>query len=169
MLPGIGVCAFPIQDADCMRNGVYYGFAATETSFSCGASQVAAVTAKVALRTATGVDVETSDFLKAVRDGFVDELIEHCLDEDALVRVRSGQESAGADVENAMHASYEELKKFMNKEEDKRAKIAGGGDGYINFREKMQRVDDGKGGMVWVRTENVQKWRDSLLTRAPSK
>ncbi|CAN0185550.1 unnamed protein product [Ectocarpus sp. 13 AM-2016] len=66
-------------------------------------------------------------------------------------------------------ASFEALKKFMEKEESNRRKTAKDGDGYVNFEDKMKRVDDGKGRLVWVRTENVEQWRETLRsTAAPS-
>ncbi|CAN0385886.1 unnamed protein product [Ectocarpus fasciculatus] len=56
----------------------------------------------------------------------------------------------------------------MDKEQIDRVKNARDGDGYIDFRDEMKRVADGRGGMVWVRNENVQKWLDSRSTAAPS-
>lgn len=131
--------------------------------------QVAVVTAKVALKAAAGLDVDISDFLQAVKDGLVEEVADRTFDEDALLRVVAGEEDAGDELQRETRASYEALKKFMDKEENKRRKNAKDGDGYIDFREKMRRVRDAKGGMVWVRTENVRKWQDSLLTAAPSR
>ncbi|CAM9496320.1 unnamed protein product [Ectocarpus sp. 8 AP-2014] len=129
--------------------------------------QVAVVSAKVALKATVGLDVDISEFLQAVKEGAVEEVADRTLDEEALSRVVSGEEVAGADMQRDTRASFEALKKFMDKEELNRRKNAKEGDGYIDFREKMQRESDGKGGMVWVRIENVQKWRDSLSTAAP--
>ncbi|CAN0241331.1 unnamed protein product [Ectocarpus sp. 12 AP-2014] len=56
----------------------------------------------------------------------------------------------------------------MDKEQIKRDKNAQDGDGYIDFRDEMKRVTDGRGGMVWVRNENVQKWLDSISVAAPT-
>lgn len=125
------------------------------------------VTAKVALKATAGLDVDVSEFLQAVKEGAVEEVEDRILDEEALSRVVSGEEDAGADMQRDMGASYEALKKFMEKEKLSRLKNAKEGDGYIDFREKMQLESDGKGGRVWVRTENVQKWLDSLSTAAP--
>lgn len=125
------------------------------------------MSAKVALRATTGLDVNVSEFLQDVKNGFLEEVADHVFDEEALSRVLSGEEDAGADMQRDMSASYEALKNFMEKEELHRRKNAKGGDGYTDFREKMQHESDGKGGRVWVRTENVQKWRDSLSTAAP--
>lgn len=127
------------------------------------------MTAKVALKATTTLDVDLSDFLKAVKDELIEELVDSTLDEDALCRAVSGEEEPSADMQKDVRDSYEALEKFMNKEKLNRRKNARDGDGYIDFREKMQRVEDGKGGMVWVRTENVQKWRDSFSTAAPSR
>lgn len=113
--------------------------------------------AKVALKATAGLDVDISEFLQAVKDGSVEEVADRILDEEALFRVVS---------EEDMRASYEALKQFMGKKELNRRKNAKAGDGYIDFREEMQRVSDGKGGMVWVRTKNVQRWRDSLEAAA---
>lgn len=126
-------------------------------------SQVAVVAARVALRATLGVDVEVSPFLQAVRDEVVEEIVDRTLDEEALFRVISGEGGAGVDMQRVTD-SYEDLKKFMVKEENARR-----GDGYVDFRQHMKRVNDGKGGMVWVRTENVQKWQELLSTTAPSR
>lgn len=124
--------------------------------------QVAVVTARVALRATTGVDVDLSDFLRAVRDETIEEVAERILDEDALLRVVSGDEMVGADMQRITKASYEALQKFMDKEVARHHDD----EGYIDFKSKMQRESDGKGGLVWVRTENVQRWKDSLSTSA---
>lgn len=131
--------------------------------------QVAVMTAKVALKAGAGLELEVSDFLKAVTDGFVKELVGCALDEEMLSRFVSGEDVAGMQgMQRDVRTSYAILKNFMNKEELKRRGNSGDGDGFIDFRESMQRVGDGKGGLVWVRKENVLKWRDSLLTAAPS-
>ncbi|CAM9389199.1 unnamed protein product [Ectocarpus fasciculatus] len=129
--------------------------------------QVAVVTAKVALNATTGLNVDMSDFLKDVKDGLVEELVDRTLDEKALRRAVVGDDDIGADLQRDTRASYEALKKFMDKEKNDRVKNARDGDGYIDFRDKMKRVTDGRGGMVWVRNENVEKWLDSRSTAAP--
>lgn len=129
--------------------------------------KVALVTAKVTLRATSGLDVDLSDFLKDVKDGLVDELVDRCLDEETLLRVVSGEEDVGTDMQKDTRASYEALKKFMDKEQGNRLKNARDGDGYVDFREKMKRVADGIGGEVWVRNENVQQWMDSHANAAP--
>ena len=126
------------------------------------------MTAKVALKAAGGLDVDVSDFLRAVEDGLVDEIVDGALDEEALFRVVNGDENAGVDMQRDANVSYEVLKEFMEKKLDG-GKNTKGRDGYVDFREKMQRVSDGRGGMVWVRTENVRKWRDPLSSAAPSR
>ncbi|CAN0355629.1 unnamed protein product, partial [Scytosiphon promiscuus] len=120
------------------------------------------VTAKVALQATTGLNVDLSGYLKDVSDGLVEELVDHALDEDVLGRVMSGEEDVSADMEQTTRVSYELLKKFMEKEEGQRRKNARFGDGYVDFRDKMEQVSDGKGGMVWIRNENVGKWLSSL-------
>ncbi|CAM9658573.1 unnamed protein product [Ectocarpus sp. 12 AP-2014] len=127
--------------------------------------QVAVVTAKVALKATSGLDVDLSNFLKDVKDGFVDELVDQTLDEDTLLRVVSGEEDVGTDMRKETRASYAALKEFMEKLE--RRKDTRDGDGYVDFRDNMQRLSDGRGGDVWVRNENVQKWLDSHSSAAP--
>lgn len=129
--------------------------------------KVALVTAKVALKATSGLEVDLSDFLKDVKDGLVDELVDRSLDEEKLLRVVSGEEDVGTDMQQDTRDSYEALKKFMDKEQRDRLKNARDGDGYVEFREKMKRVADGRGGMVWVRNENVQQWTDSHANAAP--
>ncbi|CAB1115503.1 unnamed protein product [Ectocarpus sp. CCAP 1310/34] len=131
--------------------------------------QVAVVTAKVALNATTGLNVDISDFLKDVKDGLVEELVDRTLDEDALLRAVLGEDSIGADMQRDTRASYEALKVFMENEERRRRKNARDGDGYIDFREEMKRVTNGRGGMVWVRNDNVQKWLESRSTAAPTR
>ena len=127
------------------------------------------MTAKVALKAAAGVDVSLlSDFLQDVKAGLVEELVDRALDEDALLRVACGDEGAGSDMQRETSASYEAITEFMTKEGAKRRKKARDGDGYIDFRDSMEQVHDEKGGLVWVRTENVQKWKELLPAAAPS-
>ncbi|CAB1099588.1 unnamed protein product [Ectocarpus sp. CCAP 1310/34] len=112
-------------------------------------------------------DVDLSYFLQAVKDGLVEEIVDGALDEGILFRVANGDENAGADMQRDARASYEVLKEFMEKLD--RGNNTEGLDGYTDFREKMQRVSDGRGVMVWLRTENVREWRDSLSSAAPSR
>lgn len=136
------------------------------------------MTGKVALKAAAGVDVDLSDFLQDMKVGLTEELIDRTLEEDPLFRLLSGDEVASTSAEVLQRdatASYEALKTFMTEQERKRRKNArdGGGwvDGYVDFRhpDVMQRVDDGEGGLVWVRTDNVQKWRELHPTDAQSR
>ncbi|CBN78371.1 LRR-GTPase of the ROCO family, putative pseudogene [Ectocarpus siliculosus] len=117
--------------------------------------QVAVVTANVALKATTGVDVDMSHFLKGVKDGLVEEVVDRTLDEDALLRVISSEEDIGAGMQQDARASYEAVKKCMEKEEFSRRKTARRGDGYIDFRDEVTRVTDGRGRMEWVRKRNV--------------
>ncbi|CAM9860687.1 unnamed protein product [Ectocarpus sp. 12 AP-2014] len=134
------------------------------------ALQVAVVTAKVALKATTGLNVDISDFLKDVKDGLVEELlVDRTLDEEALLGAILGDDTIDADLQRDTRASYEALKKFMDKEQIERVKNARDGDCYIDFRDEMKRVPDGRGGMVWVRNENVQKWLDSRSIAAPTR
>ncbi|CAM9835410.1 unnamed protein product [Ectocarpus sp. 6 AP-2014] len=130
--------------------------------------QVAVVTAKVALKTTTGLDMDMSDFLKDVKGGLVEELVDRTLNEDALLRVISGEEDIGADMQQDTRASFEAVKKFMDKEELSRRKTASGDDGYIDFRDEMTRVTDGRGGMEWVRNKNIQTWLNLHSIAAPT-
>lgn len=131
------------------------------------ASQIAVATAKVALKATTGLDIAVSEFLNAVEDGLYEGLIDHALDEDALLRVVLGEEDACADMQREGRASYETLKAFIERKESKRRTNATEDDRYIDFRDRMQRLSDGRGGMLWVRNENVRRWLDSLATVAP--
>lgn len=127
------------------------------------------VTAKVALKATSGLDIEISNSLQALRDGMLEELVDRTLDEDALSRIISGEEVAGSSMQRDARASYDALKHIVDKEQVKRLKTAREDDGYVDFREVMQRVSDGKGGLVWVRTANVEKWLHSLSNAAPSR
>ncbi|CAM9391565.1 unnamed protein product [Ectocarpus fasciculatus] len=164
------LCPVDMEKVSCGMNGEGYRFRERRSWVKKLAPvlQMAVVTAKVALKAAGGLDVDVSDFLRAVEDGLVDEIVDGALDEEALFRVVNGNENAGVDMQRDANASYEVLKEFMEKKLDG-GKSTKGRDGYIDFREKMQRVSDGRGGMVWVRTENVRKWRASLPSAAPSR
>ncbi|CAN0303665.1 unnamed protein product [Ectocarpus sp. 6 AP-2014] len=163
------LCPVDMSKVPCGVDGGGYRFRETRTWVKKLAPvlQVAVVTAKVALKATAGLDVDVSEFLQAVKEGAVEEVADRTLDEEALSRVVSGEEEAGVDMQRDVRDSYEALKKFMEKEELNRRKNVKEGDGYIGFREKMQLERDGKGGRVWVRTENVQKWRESLSAAAP--
>lgn len=130
--------------------------------------QVAMVTARVALKAATGLTLDDTVFLEAVSNGLAEELVDRILDEEVLSSFVSGEEVASADMRDMQRdarASYEILKEFMKEKELERR----GNAGYKDFRESMQRVEDENGGIVWVRNENVQIWRDSLSAAAPSR
>ncbi|CAN0531887.1 unnamed protein product [Ectocarpus sp. 8 AP-2014] len=131
--------------------------------------QVTVVTAKVALNAVTGLNVGVSGFLKDVQDGLVDEIVDRTFDEDALLRAVSGDGTIDTALQRDTRASYEALKVFMENEERRRRKNAKDGDGYIDFRDKMKLLPDGRGGEVWIRNENVQKWLDSNSSPAPSR
>lgn len=123
------------------------------------------MTGKVVLKAVAGVDVPVlSEFLQEVKAGSIEELADRTLDEDTLLRVASGDEIAGVDVQRATRASYEAIKEFMTNEEAKRRKASKTNDGYVDFRDRMQQLHDDKGRLVWVRTENVQKWKDLFPT-----
>lgn len=71
------------------------------------------------------------------------------------MRTVLGDLKAGADMQRDVWASHETPRKFMDNEERN-----------IDFLKKMQCVSDGKGGVVWVRTENVQRWQDFVSAAA---
>lgn len=99
-----------------------------------------AVAATVALRAVAGVEVSIlSDFLQEVKGGLVEELVDRAFDKEALLRVESGHEGAGADMQRATRASYSAIAEFMTKEARRREK-ARDGDGYIDFRDSMKQV-----------------------------
>lgn len=126
--------------------------------------QVAVVTAKVVLKATTGLDVGVTEFLSDVNEGLFEEVFDFALDEEALGRVLAGQEDVSAEMQKNTKASYEALKTFIDKEEAKRRK----GDGYVDFRDKMKHVSNGRREFVWVRNENVHDWETSHRNVAPS-
>ncbi|CAN0494831.1 unnamed protein product [Ectocarpus sp. 12 AP-2014] len=131
--------------------------------------QVTVVTAKVTLNAVTGLNVDVAGFLKDVQDGLVDEIVDRTLDEDVLLRAVSGDGAIGTDLQRDTRASYEALKVFMDREERRRRKNGRDGGGYIDFRDEMKLLPDGRGGEVWIRNENIQKWLDSNSIPAPSR
>ncbi|CAM9520201.1 unnamed protein product [Ectocarpus sp. 12 AP-2014] len=165
------LCPVDMSKVPCGYGGEGYRFQETRgwVKTISPVLQLAVVTAKVAVKATSGLDVDLSDFLKDVKDGLVDELVDHTLDEDALLRVLSGDEDISTDMQTETRASYEALNDFMDKEKLIRRKHARDDDGFVDFRDKMKRVTDGRGGMVWVRNENVQKWLDSRSNAAPSR
>lgn len=116
-----------------------------------------AVIAKVALKTASGLDLPVSDFLNALKEGIGEEVADRALDDDALRRVVLGEEDASPGMQATSKASYAALVKFMEK------------GGYDDFKNEMRLVTDGKGegGMVWVSNGNVDRW-EKLHSMAPS-
>lgn len=116
--------------------------------------------AKVALKAVSGLDLEVSDFLNAFKED-MGEAVADRLDEEDLHRVVLGQDVAGTEMQGTSKASYAALKKFMEKEEKERKKHAKPGDDYVDFKNEMKRVADGKGGVVWVSNGNAQRWLDS--------
>lgn len=74
------------------------------------------------------------------------------LDDDALHDVLMGNKD-GSGVRILLDLSYDELQPFMEDHEHRNDR------NYVDFRKAMKLVEDGKGGMVWVRKENVEKWR----------
>lgn len=71
-----------------------------------------------------------------MKNGVFEELVERTLDEDALRRVVSGEEPAGADMGRGARVSYDATREFMENEGRKRLKSASDGGGYIDFRER---------------------------------
>ena len=108
--------------------------------------QVAMVTAEVALKATAGLDKDTSKYLQTVKD-----YAYRNLHERTPLRAVQGDLNAGADVERDISPSYENLKKFMDKEERN-----------MDFLKKMKCVSDGNGGVLWVRAANVQRWQDRV-------
>lgn len=147
--------------------------------------QVTLAIATVALKAVAGAELQgSSDFMHGVEDGLVEELADLSFDQDVLLGVSSGgedaeaalrksacfsgEEDAGAVLRRSAWASYEAITEFMNKEETKRRSKAKNVDSYIDFRDSMREVDDGTGGLVWVRTENVPRWRELMPAAAPA-
>ncbi|CAM9757292.1 unnamed protein product [Ectocarpus sp. 6 AP-2014] len=109
-------------------------------------TQVALVTAKVAIRATSGMDVDLSDFLKDVKDGLVDKLVDRILGEDTLLKVVSCQKDIDADMQKDTRASYQALKKFMDKEQVKRLKNAKDGVWLRRLQEKNKACSGQKRG-----------------------
>eukprot|EP00903_Cladosiphon_okamuranus_P010529 g9959.t1 len=166
------LCSFNRSEVPCGVGGTGYRLRKTRgwVKKISPALQVTAVTAKVALRAVAGVDISgfPEGFLQDFKTGLAEELVDRTLDEDALLRVLSGEEDAGPSMQRETRASYEAITKFMRKEEAERSKTARDGDGYVDFRDSMEQVHDEKRELVWVRKENVQKWKDALPATVPS-
>eukprot|EP00903_Cladosiphon_okamuranus_P019170 g17632.t1 len=165
------LCPLDMSTVPCGHGGNGYRLRKTRgwVKKASPALQVTLVTAKVALRAVAGVDApDLSGFLQEFQAGLVDELVDRSLDEDALLRVLSGDEVAGDHMQTQTLASYKAIEEFMEKEEAERRKKARDGDGYIDFRDSMEQVYNEKGRLVWVRTDNVQKWKDARPAAAPS-
>lgn len=111
--------------------------------------------AKVAVKTACGVDISVSDLLNLSKFYLGEELADHVLDDRVVERAFNGRAVPGDEgqVKTLVGEAYEELKKFM--EEQKRKTT----DGYVHFDELMQLVDDGKSSKIWISNENVHLWR----------
>ncbi|CAN0503435.1 unnamed protein product, partial [Ectocarpus sp. 12 AP-2014] len=139
------VCPVDMTKVPCGYGGEGYRFQETRdwVKKMSPVLQVAVVTAKVALNVTTGLSVDIWGFLKDVKGGLVEELVDRTLDEDALLRAVLGDDSIGADLQRDTRASYEALKVFMENEERRRRKNARDGDGYIESREEMKCVTDG--------------------------
>ncbi|CAN0134740.1 unnamed protein product [Ectocarpus sp. 4 AP-2014] len=113
--------------------------------------QLTAVIAKVALRAVSGLDLEVSSFLNALKGEIGGEMADR-LDEDKLESVVRGEAVATEDMQVVSKASYEALKNFMEKGE------------HVDFKNHMELVEKGKDGiegMVWVSKKNRQRWLDS--------
>ncbi|CAM9860887.1 unnamed protein product [Ectocarpus sp. 4 AP-2014] len=105
------LCPVDMEKVPCGMNGEGYRFRERRSWVKklAPALQVAVVTAKVALNVVGGLDVDISDFLQAVKDGLVEEMVE-----EALFRVVKGDENAGADMQRDASGSYEVFKKIMD-------------------------------------------------------
>eukprot|EP00752_Nemacystus_decipiens_P017825 g15981.t1 len=165
------LCSFDMTKVPCGYGGNGYRLRKTRgwVKKISPALQVTLVTVNVALRAVAGVDAPgLINFLQELKTGLVEELVDRTLDEDELDRVLSGDEVAGVDMQRKTRASYEAITDFMAKEEAERRKKGRDGDDYMDFRDSMEPVHDEKGGLVWMGTENAQKWKDSHPIAAPS-
>lgn len=122
------------------------------------------MTARVAVRAAAGVDLPVPDFVSDMQAGFLDEFSDSLMDDGAVDKALTGTGTEDEGLKDVTGPSYGALKTFMDKEKRARETKAKAGDGYVDFRDRMQRVSDGKGGMVWIRNENVGKWLKSRKT-----
>lgn len=69
-----------------------------------------AMIAKVARKEVSGLDSEMSNLLNALKASNGEEIAYHALDEEALLRVVTGDEVAGSDIQGVCKVSYEALK-----------------------------------------------------------
>lgn len=119
------------------------------------------MTVRVAVRPAAGVDLPVPDFVNDVQAGFLDEFADSLMDDGAVDNAITGTGTEDQGLKYVTASSYGALKTFIDKEKRARERKEKAGDGYVDFRELMERVSDGKGGMVWIRNENVDKWLES--------
>ena len=119
------------------------------------------MTVRVAVRPAAGLDLPVPDFVNDVQAGFLDEFADSLMDDGAVDNAITGTETEDQGLKYVTAPSYGALKTFIDKEKRARERKAKAGDGYVDFREIMERVSDGKGGMVWIRNKNVEKWLES--------
>lgn len=117
--------------------------------------------AKVALRSVVGLDLPVPDSLNAIITGVGEAAIDHAFDDETLAKVVSGDEVASKDMQGVSKASYEAVKMFITTQEERKEELVRRGNGYVDFRDEMTLVPDGKGGRVWVSNRNVQRWLDS--------
>lgn len=126
--------------------------------------------AKVALKAASGIDLDVTGYLNAIKSEIGEQLADE-VDMDNLQRFVLGEDAGPhtktiKDTERLTKASYEALSEFMRKEEvDRESHVPGT---YVDFRDEMTQLDDGKGDLVWVRNVNAPLWLRALPA-APSR
>lgn len=108
----------------------------------------------MAIRAASGLDLPVSEFLNGAKSYLGEEMADRMLDDDAVEKALNGSEvPLEGEGKMLVGKAYEELWQFIEGHKCKHK------DGYIHFDERMQLVDNGNGGKVWVSKENVELWK----------
>lgn len=115
-----------------------------------------AVLAKVAIKTASGLDLPVADFLNGAKSYLGEELADSVLDDRAVEWALDETTIPGEErIKTLVGEAYEELKRFVEEHKNK------GTGQYVHFDELMQPVDGGVDGKVWVSNENVELWKST--------
>lgn len=111
---------------------------------------------KVAIRAASGVDLDVSEFLNNAQSYLGEELANRVPDDDAIEKILDGRAVpvVEARLQPLVGKAYEELKLFM--EDHKYQDMTR----YVHFDKVMELVD-GDNGQVWVSKVNAHLWKDA--------
>lgn len=105
----------------------------------------------MAIKTTSGLD-PVSDCLSGAKSYLGEELADRMSDDDAIEQAMDYQKKARLILRRLL------AKQVTEKHECKDNKRC------VRFKERMELVDDGGGGKVWVSKENVQAWEDAHCT-----